>query len=83
MIFEDTPDRQKTVMPTGFQILNQIKPLEEANVEPVEEAINQLVTKGQCNLRLWANISKTKCRFQRGIMSLDLETCDLIGWKCK
>jgi hypothetical protein len=52
VIFEDTPDRQKTVMPTGFQILNQIKPLEEANVEPVEEAINQLVTKGQCNLRL-------------------------------
>jgi hypothetical protein len=35
-----------------FQILSQVKHVEEANVEPVEGAINQLVPKDQVNLGL-------------------------------
>jgi hypothetical protein len=27
-----------------------------------------LIIEGQSNLGLWANTSRTKCRFQRGIM---------------
>jgi len=50
--FEDTPDRQKITTPTGLQILNQAKPMEEVGVEHVERAINQLVAEDQANLGL-------------------------------
>jgi hypothetical protein len=50
--FEDTLDQQNTIAPTSLQILNQVKPMEEVVVEPVERAINQLVAKGQANLGL-------------------------------
>jgi hypothetical protein len=30
--------------------LNQAEPIKEANVEPIERAINQLVAKNQANL---------------------------------
>jgi hypothetical protein len=39
-------------MLTGLQILNQPKPMEGASVEPIEGAINQLVSKDQANLGL-------------------------------
>ncbi len=39
-------------MLTSFQSLNQVKPMEEASVELVEGAINQLVREDQVNLGL-------------------------------
>jgi hypothetical protein len=42
--------------------------MEETCVEIVEGAMNQLVTKYEVNLGLWANISRMECSFQRGIM---------------
>jgi hypothetical protein len=39
-------------MLTSFQILNQVEPMEETNVKPVERAINQLVVEDQANLGL-------------------------------
>jgi hypothetical protein len=66
--FENTLDWQKVVAQTSLQILNQVELVEVASVEHVEEVINRLITKGQSNLGLWANISRTKCRFQRGVM---------------
>jgi hypothetical protein len=41
--------------------------VEVKDVEHVEEIINQPVTEGQSNLGLYVNISRMKCRFQRGI----------------
>jgi hypothetical protein len=41
--FEDTPNRQKTPTPTSLQILSQVKLVEEACDELIEEAISQLV----------------------------------------
>jgi hypothetical protein len=41
--FEDTPNQQKIVTPTCFQILSQAKLVEEAGAEHVKEAISQLV----------------------------------------
>ncbi len=41
--FEETPDQQRTTTLTSFHILSQFEPMEEANVEPIEGAINQLV----------------------------------------
>jgi len=52
MTFEDTLDRQKTAVPTGFQILSQVELVEATSVEHVEEVISQLVTQGQSNLGL-------------------------------
>ncbi len=40
--------------------------MEEASVEPVERAINQLVVENQANLGLWANISRMECGFKGG-----------------
>jgi hypothetical protein len=37
-------------MLTCLQILNQVEPIEETNVEPIERAINQLVVEDQKNL---------------------------------
>jgi hypothetical protein len=34
----------------------------------IEKIISQPIIEGKSNLGLWANISRTKCRFQRGIM---------------
>jgi hypothetical protein len=42
--------------------------MEEVGVELVEGAINQPSVEDQDNLRLWANILRMKCSFQRGIM---------------
>jgi hypothetical protein len=44
--FEETHDRQKTVVPTSLQILSQIKLVEATSVKPVKEVINQLVIEG-------------------------------------
>jgi len=44
--FEDTLDRQKIITPTGFQILSQAELMEATSVEPVQEVINQPITKG-------------------------------------
>jgi hypothetical protein len=41
-----------TTTPIGVQILSQVKHVEEAGTEHVEEAINQLVIKYQVNLGL-------------------------------
>jgi hypothetical protein len=40
MTFEDTPNGQKIIVPTSFQILSQAKFVEEVGVELVEGAIN-------------------------------------------
>jgi hypothetical protein len=53
--------------------------MEGASVEPIEGAINQLVSKDQANLGLWTNILKTKCCFQGGIMLPRFNN----GWKSK
>jgi hypothetical protein len=42
--FEDTPDQQKTIAPTCFQILSQAEPVEEACVEHVKETISHVAT---------------------------------------
>ncbi len=48
--FEETFNRQKIfIVPTCFQIMNQVEPMEEPNVELVEETITQLVVKDQKN----------------------------------
>jgi hypothetical protein len=39
-------------MLTSFQILNQVEPMEEANVEPVKRPIDQSVAENQINLGL-------------------------------
>jgi hypothetical protein len=55
-------------MPTDLQILSQVQLVETICVELVEEVINQLIVEGQSHLQLSANISKMKCKFQRGII---------------
>jgi hypothetical protein len=42
--------------------------VEKTSVKLVEGTIKQLVVEEQMNLGLWANILRTKCSFQRGIM---------------
>jgi hypothetical protein len=42
MIFEKTPNQEKVIiMPTCFQILSQVEPMEETSVELVKGAIDQ------------------------------------------
>jgi hypothetical protein len=50
--FEDTPNRHKTIVPTGLQILNQAKLVEDVGVEPIKKAVNQPVIEGQSSLGL-------------------------------
>lgn len=50
--FEETPDQQRTTTLISFHILNQAELVEEANVEPIEGAINQPVGEDQVNLGL-------------------------------
>ncbi len=50
--FEETLNRQKIfTVPTCFQIMNQVEPMEEPNVELVKETITQLVVEDQENLK--------------------------------
>ncbi len=55
-------------MLTCIYILSQVKHVEKTSVKLVEGTIKQLVVEEQMNLGLWANILRTKCSFQRGIM---------------
>jgi hypothetical protein len=50
--FEDTLDHQKTIVPIGLQILNQVELVETIGAEFIKEVINQLVAKGQSSLGL-------------------------------
>jgi len=50
--------------------VSQVKHVDEVGAKPIERTINQLVAKDQANLRLWVNILRMKCNFQRGIMLL-------------
>ncbi len=50
--FEETPDQQRTTTLTSLHILSQTKPVEEANVEPIEGTINQPVAEYQVKLGL-------------------------------
>jgi hypothetical protein len=50
--FEETLYQLKITVLTGLQILSQVEPVEEASVELIEGAINQLVAKDQANLGL-------------------------------
>jgi hypothetical protein len=52
MTFEETPNQQRIVVLTCFQILNQTRPMEEACVELVEGAINQPIREDEANLTL-------------------------------
>ncbi len=52
MTFEETFDRQRTIVMTGLQILNQVEFVEEASAELVKGAINQPVAEDQANLGL-------------------------------
>jgi hypothetical protein len=40
MTFEDTPNRHKAIVPTDFQILNQVELVEALGAEHVEEVVS-------------------------------------------
>ncbi len=65
---EKTLESLKIIALKSFQILSQVEFVEEASVELIKGAINQLVVENQVNLGLWTNILRIKCSFQRGIM---------------
>jgi hypothetical protein len=44
--FENTPNRQKTAMPIGLQILSKVELVEATCVKPIKEIINQSVIEG-------------------------------------
>jgi hypothetical protein len=50
--FEETPNQQRTIVLTCFQILSQARPMEEACVELVKGAINQPIKEDEANLTL-------------------------------
>jgi hypothetical protein len=52
MTFEETPNQQRTVVLTCFQIFSHTKPMEETCVELVKGAINQPIREDEANLAL-------------------------------
>jgi len=51
MIFEKTPNQEKVIIvPTCFQILSQVKLVEETSAELVKGAVNQPIVEDQKNL---------------------------------
>jgi hypothetical protein len=52
MTFEETHGQQKITTLIGLKKFSHVKPMEEACVELVKGAINQLIAKNQANLEL-------------------------------
>jgi hypothetical protein len=48
--FGETPNQPRIATKRGIQILNRIKPMEEANIVFVEKVINQLVVEEKVNI---------------------------------